>query len=363
MSNLQAMARDFAISPRRFWIGLFWVCGLIVLQIWQVVGKRDDWPLSAYPMYSGLQRPTASKEELRAVAVDGELSLTENHLEPLSPRTVALVLRHADSRHGRAIRRAILERYYQRRAAGLHDGPSLSSLRQYRYTWAVRPDLSNKAKPNVSVVQRIPAFEPSLMDALDAEGRGKGEPPHAIDAGAGAIVLQLATGTLGGAAQLQVDRFAAKGNAVAFPEPADVAREEGGAEDAGTSVETQDARATPSAYVDVRFDAPAGRYWVWLRGKSKKGSKHDSVWVQLDRQIGTSETTHEDGLGQFREVYPGNAFGWASAGPISEPVELNLKGDEPHVLRVGVREGPVVIDQVVLSKTWTENPGEMGPAR
>lgn len=347
MIRAQTLAKEFAISPRRLAFGSLWVVGLVALQIWQVVSKRDDWPLSSYPMYSGLQRPGVVREELRAVAATGELTFTAEHLAPLSPRTVSMVLRHSGSKHAAAVRRAIFERYYQRRAAGEHDGPLLSSLRQYQNSWQIRPDLSNVHKPKTKLLRTIPAFEPRLMDALEQQSRDRGQPQAPISAGAGAIILDAATASLGGGASLGPDRFGVSGAAVTLP-----------ADDAATA----HVLASPSSYVDFTFQAPPGSYKLWLRGKSKH-AKQDSVWVQLDSEVGTDQTRFPGGLGQFRDTYPANAFGWASATPLGKPETVRMKGDAPHVLRVSVREGPVVIDQIVLSQLWQENPGEMGAAR
>jgi hypothetical protein len=345
MIQTQTLAKEFAMSPWRLAFGLSWVGVLIGLQVWQVVAKRDDWPLSSYPMYSGLQRGTVTRQELRAVAASGELSFTADQIEPLSPRTVSMVLRHADAKHASSVRRAIFDRYYERRALGEHNGPLLSSLRQYQYTWQIRPDLSNVDKPRLTLLQTIPAFEPQLMDALSLQSRGKGQASAPISAGEGAVIINLATGTMGGGAHASPDEFAANGAAVEFPQ----------------GVATAHVEASPSAYVDATFRAPAGRYQLWLRGKGKN-AKQDSVWVQFDAEIGTEKTKFDGGIGQFRETYPPSAFGWASATPLGKPETITLRGDEPHVVRVSVREGGVVVDQIVLSRAWLENPGEMGPA-
>lgn len=346
MIRSQTLAKEFAMSPRRLAFGLSWVGVLIGLQVWQVAAERDDWPLSSFPMYSGLQRGTVTRQELRAVAASGELSFTAEHLEPLSPRTVSMVLRHAGAKHAAAVRRSIFDRYYERRASGEHDGPLLSSLRQYQYTWQIRPDLSNVDKPKLTLLQTIPAFAPQLMDALTLQSRGEGGAPAPISAGDGAVIVNLAAATMGGSARVRTDVFAANGAAVEFPRG---------------DATPDHVEVTPSAYVDVTFRAPAGRYQLWLRGKGKH-TKQDSVWVQLDAEVGTERTKFEGGLGQFRETYPPNAFGWASSTPLGKPETVTLRGEDPHVMRVSVREGGVVVDQVVLTRAWLENPGEMGPA-
>jgi hypothetical protein len=44
----------------------------------------------------------------------------------------------------------------------------------------------------------------------------------------------------------------------------------------------QRVESQPKVYVEMRFSAPAGRYTVWLRGKSNINSGYtDSVWLQL----------------------------------------------------------------------------------
>ena len=65
----------------------------------------------------------------------------------------------------------------------------------------------------------------------------------------------------------------------------------------------QRAESQPTVYVEMDFSAPAGRYIVWLRGKSDINSGYtDSVWLQVDDQIGA----------QGRSVRLGN---WLGAQP------------------------------------------------
>src|SRR5690606_16815041 len=130
----------------------------------------------------------------------------------------------------------------------------------------------------------LPAFDPRVTDALSEQSRGRGEVPGTLDAGEGAVVVNVASGEFGGSAQRVADRFAAEGFAAAFPK----------AEGASARVS-----AAPTAYVDVAFRAPAGRYYVWMRGKTARGTKQDSVWLQFDAELSTEKTRFRDGLGQF----------------------------------------------------------------
>ena len=64
----------------------------------------------------------------------------------------------------------------------------------------------------------------------------------------------------------------------------------------------QRVESQPEVYVEMRFSAPAGRYFVWLRGKSDIDNGYtDSVWLQVDDQIGTGTPT-----------VSGWAIGWMS---------------------------------------------------
>jgi hypothetical protein len=53
----------------------------------------------------------------------------------------------------------------------------------------------------------------------------------------------------------------------------------------------QRTESQPTVYVEIDFSAPAGRYIVWLSGKSDINSGYtDSVWLQVDDQIWLSRT-------------------------------------------------------------------------
>ena len=56
---------------------------------------------------------------------------------------------------------------------------------------------------------------------------------------------------------------------------------------------SQQAASRPEVYAEMRFSAPAGRYFVWLRGKTDLNNGYtDSVWVQVDDQIGTQAKSY-----------------------------------------------------------------------
>jgi glucan biosynthesis protein C len=107
------------------------------------------------------------------------------------------------------------------------------------------------------------------------------------------------------------------------------------------------AKSQPEVYVEMRFSAPAGRYIVWLRGKTDINSGYtDSVWVQVDDQIGTHNRSVR--MGNWLDVHPAGVYGWA--GDTDDPVAIVLKNDGDHTIRIQPRQTPHRIDQIWLSR-------------
>ena len=70
----------------------------------------------------------------------------------------------------------------------------------------------------------------------------------------------------------------------------------------------QRAESEPTVYVEMKFSAPAGRYTVWLRGKSDINDDYtDSVWLQLDHQIGAQGRSVR--LGNWLDIHPPGVYG------------------------------------------------------
>jgi hypothetical protein len=116
----------------------------------------------------------------------------------------------------------------------------------------------------------------------------------------------------------------------------------------------------PEVYVEMRFSAPAGRYTVWLRGKSDINSGYtDSVWLQVDDQIGTN--TRSVRLGNWLDVHPAGVYGWASDSYNPIAIELKHKGD--HKIRIQPRQTPHRIDQIWLSRSQHRIPNTFRPIK
>jgi hypothetical protein len=122
--------------------------------------------------------------------------------------------------------------------------------------------------------------------------------------------------------------------------------------------------ASPASYVDLNFDADAGKpYHLWLRMKADNNSwTNDSVWVQFSgavdaagnavNRIGTASGTWVSleecsGCGEQGWGWQDNAYG--SPGDLGAPVVFAASGRQ--TIRIQVREDGMKIDQIVLSSS------------
>ena len=120
------------------------------------------------------------------------------------------------------------------------------------------------------------------------------------------------------------------------------------------------AESQPEVYVEMRFSAPAGRYIVWLRGKTDLNNGYtDSVWVQVDDQIGTQ--AHGARMGNWLDVHPAGVYGWA--GDTDDPVAVALKQSGDHTIRIQPRQTPHRIDQIWLSRSQHRIPNTSEPIK
>ena len=124
------------------------------------------------------------------------------------------------------------------------------------------------------------------------------------------------------------------------------------------SGESVRAQAQPAVFVEMRFSASPGRYIVWLRGKTEIDNGYtDSVWVQVDDQIGTKERSVR--MGNWLDVHPAGVYGWA--GDTDDPVAVELAGTGDHRIRIQPRQIPHRIDQIWLSRFQRRIPDTLAP--
>jgi hypothetical protein len=120
----------------------------------------------------------------------------------------------------------------------------------------------------------------------------------------------------------------------------------------------QSKKAKPNVYFDMEFSAPAGRYFVWIRGKCEtKGEMADSIWLQTDNQINTRKGSVH--LGNWNTFQPIGLYSWA--GDVHIPYIVLLKHSGKHTIRVQPRQVPHRIDQIWLSCSQDRIPDSNQP--
>jgi len=307
--------------------------GILAAQFWQSVDKRDDWPLSSYPMYSGIQGKSASRWRVLGVDQNGSFELKGKHLAPLAGARMRHLLRRV-RKDPRPVLHTLARRFAERGELGRHDRQGLLALRLYQDRWHIKRDAGNRNSPRSKLRSVHVILGQGLRQrlALEASGKATGGPrerPRQSDD----IVLEAELGSLHGKARVVPDAMASEGRAVLFQGPS----------------ASRSALPKPRAALDLEFRAPPGHYRVWLRGKSAAGRGQDSVWLQFDKDMGSARVLGETGAGHFREAYPAGAFMWSSAKPGFPALGLSLRKGGRHRLRIALHQGPVMIDQVLLS--------------
>ena len=122
----------------------------------------------------------------------------------------------------------------------------------------------------------------------------------------------------------------------------------------------QRAESQPEVYIEMRFSAPTGQYFGWVRGKTDIDSgSTDSVWLQVDDQIGTR--TRSIRMGNWLDVHPAGVYGWA--GDTDDPVAVVLKHTGEHTIRIQPRQTPHRIDQIWLSRSQHRIPDTSIPIK
>lgn len=123
--------------------------------------------------------------------------------------------------------------------------------------------------------------------------------------------------------------------------------------------------AEPTDFAEFEFEAHAGTYYIWVRGKNLDGDNmSDAVWFQFDEGIGTDRLAggyaHPKGFGNWLDRFPANTYAWSSALPQDPPQTVTFDHAGRHRLRLQPRHTGHVVEQIWLSATQRDLPGPTG---
>jgi hypothetical protein len=130
--------------------------------------------------------------------------------------------------------------------------------------------------------------------------------------------------------------------------------------------------ATPTDYVDMPFNAPAGTpYTLWLRVAATNNSKSsDSLYVQFSDALAGGAAIDPLGTTQGLTVNlatdstaaSDQQWGWVNGAYwLSQSATFTFANSGSHTLRIQLREAGVMFDQIVLSPSQFLNPSASCP--
>lgn len=330
MGILARTSERARMSPLRVTVAVV-ILGVIALaQLLQTIFERDDWPLSSFPMYSWKQPRVVTQYELVGVTAEGEHKLTPQHTAPLTNARLRALLNANIKTTAATLVPAVCENLVKL------GGPELSALRVYRKDWKINRQLKDlRTRGKLSTT--IPLMCPNQNEAIEAQ---KNQPPQVIEAPPGSVILEAEVLELSGEARIVNDSRAHEGKAVSLSGEA-----------------SEDEPATPPASSMVaHFNVEAGKYNVWLRSKAVKGAKSQSVWLQVNDEVGTKRGLVLSDLATPAPKYPVDAYAWTSKKAGHDPVRIEFKQTGPQTLVISNRQGSPVIDQVLLTPGWANHP-------
>jgi hypothetical protein len=314
--------------PRRIGVGVAAV-SFVALTLWQIAARRDDWPLAAFQMYSGLQSPVVEREVVRGVSDDGEVELGAEQTAPLGGarlRNLTEKLAKDPARHERFVQELIHHYDVQR---GTHGWPALQGVRWYSEAWQIQPGLAGIDHPDVTREGSLYLPPSSLLERLLAERSGAADvvAPRAVPAGDSVIELSSAS-CISGCTSVG-DRYASGGEALVL--------------DSASS-------AGDEARASVPLALDEGRWVLLLRLRSHAEHHFDRVSVALDDHAVGPE------LGNFGAELGSGAWVWASSKPGEPPLPLSIEHSGVHTLTLSAEGGIIDVDQLWLSRVRKELP-------
>lgn len=125
----------------------------VVLCIWQLRKRREDWPLSRYDMYSLVQGKYATRKVLYGATSDGEFALSSVGYKVRS----GFWFRYGHIARNRkkvdALLASVAADYNERRKTD-NTLPRLTELRTYEERWRIEPRMHNVDKAKRKLVAR-----------------------------------------------------------------------------------------------------------------------------------------------------------------------------------------------------------------
>ena len=321
-------ARGFAglsMSGLKFKVIRYSLLAYVLLTLWQVLDKREDFPLSSFPMFAQVRGfpGTTGRTLLVGVNERGEVPLDPGDLSAhLSTVRLQKIFQQLQKKSD-ADRTEFMRRIARVLDRGQSDADRLWALRFYTETWRTQLELKGIDHParELEFAGYIPP--PKLVQALTTEEKtgAPSEPPRL--APSGDVLVDLDASACAEACTLVNDPLAAGGHALRLA--------------AGGSLHA----TVPNGYALL----------VRMRTQAKPGD--DRLTLELD---GKRVKNAKDGLGNYKELLPFDAWVWASLEPGWPALRLKAKHGDTTELVLRANRAPIDVDEIWLSQSRSELP-------
>ena len=297
----------------------------VALTLLEVVLKRDDFPLSRFPMFSNIRatRPANTRFVTFVSEEQGEKRVHRYDLSPLLGGRTATRLLWRSSHGRREVRMKMLAELANRVEAHRNWGPRPFAIRYYAEYLTSGTTASGTAPTKSRLLTAVYVPPKPLLERLAAEERFQATPLPPQQGHRGDHVVELDESNCNRRCSKIEDPLASGGAALLL----DPSR-----------------RRTASA----AFTLPPGSWFVLVRLRTKAAPPHDVVLfdVRVPRE------RHE--LGHHKKSLPSVGWVWASSEP-GYPV-LRLKKAPGGRVTLIAQHSAVEIDQVWLSTERSELP-------
>lgn len=146
------------MKPARFLFLSLFLAGMLAVSLGAVAFGKEVWPVCIYRMFAQVRQPD-SLTRLRVYGVPAkepgrEIALVSpGMIRPFDPSRLQRALARMEQKpdRDRLFKAALLDlglRYERLRLQGRHRSPPLKSLRLYRVTWRLDPDVRNVDRPD-----------------------------------------------------------------------------------------------------------------------------------------------------------------------------------------------------------------------
>jgi hypothetical protein len=311
------------VSRLKFSVIRYTLLAYVLLTLWQVLTKREDFPLSSFPMFAREFKGNADRTVLVGVSEHGETSLNPQRISGLmsAPRLQKIfqqLQRKSDTEQA-----DFMGRVASILSTKDDDDDRLWAVRFYTESWHTQPHLKGIEHPTraLEFAAYIPPERLRRTLAQEEKSGVAGEGARPLPRGDS--LYELGTSACNQDCSVVADTLASEGHAVRL--------ERGG-----------------SLHVTV----PAGNFSLFVRVRTQAPGGDDHLSLELD---GKKPKEAKDGLGNFKHQLPYDAWVWASLEPGWPALRLKTKRDGSE-LKLTADRAVLEVDQLWLAGSRTEIP-------